>query len=136
MKVFFDNNLPPLLAASIAALCRHEQDVTEVTHLREMFPHATPDAEWLKALSDRGGSWIVVSIDKFKKDRRAEREAIRRAGHTVYVLDPQWSGQPFWPKAARLTLWWPLILAHARLTSGGVHRVPWRHTAQSKFQAT
>ena len=133
MKFFFDNNLSPHFARSFAALSVHEEDVQAVAHLRDAFPGNTPDTEWLAALSDGGDKWNVISGDKFKKDKRAEREAIRRAGHTVYVLDPQWSEKQYWDKAARLTLWWPLILAHARLTAGGVHRVQWRHTAHARF---
>ncbi len=77
----------------------------------------------------------MISQDKFRKNHRAEREAIASAGHTVYVLDPQWSHHGYWEKSSRLVLWWPMILKHARLQSGGVYRVPWARGTQSKFQA-
>jgi hypothetical protein len=136
LKFFFDNNLSPLLAGSVAELSKHEADVECVTHLRTMFDAAlTKDIEWLDALANSGEAWYVISQDKFKKDQRAERQAISRAGHTVYVLDPQWSSHPFWPKAARLTLWWPHILDSSRRISGGVFRVPWGYTSQARFKA-
>ena len=69
-------------------MCRTENGVDEVIHLSDRFPRSTPDLEWIPAL---GQDWYIVSIDKFAKSRGQEREALRRAGHTVYVLDPQWS---------------------------------------------
>lgn len=135
MKFFFDNNLPPQLAHGVAALSKNDLRIESVIHLSDRFDRAAKDLVWLSALEAEGGPWYVISIDKFKKDHRAEREAIRRCGHTIYVLDPQWSVQAFWAKAAKLILWWPVIVQHASLTSGGVHRVPWRHTSQSRFQS-
>lgn len=136
MNFFFDNNLPPQLAHGVAALSKNEPNVNRVEHLRDRFKGGEHDVIWLGSLADDAGPWYVISIDKFKRDHRAEREAISRAGHTVYVLDSQWSSQPYWAKAARFLVWWPHILAHARLSSGGVYRVPWHRTSQSRFHAT
>lgn len=135
MKFFFDNNLPPGLAHALAALCANDPDISAVTHLRDRFPGDTKDPVWIPALAREAGPWYVLSIDKFKKDHRAEREAIRRAGLTVYVLDAQWSSQAYWTKAARLVLWWPTISKHASVSAGGVFRVPWRFTNQSRLEA-
>lgn len=135
MKFFFDNNLPPALAHAIKALCDRDPDIADVVHLRDRFPGDTKDLVWIPALVNEVGPWYVLSIDKFKKDHRAEREAIRRAGLTVYVLDSQWSGQSYWSKAARIVLWWPTVSKHASLSAGGVYRVPWRFTNQSRLQA-
>lgn len=130
MRFLFDNNLPPDLAHAIGELCKGEAGVRQVCHLTDLFAPSTPDVEWIAGL---GADWYVVSIDKFAKSRGAEREALRRAGHTVYVLDAQWSAQRFWLKASRLVLWLPHVLEHARLTRGGVHRIPWRHHSGKKF---
>jgi hypothetical protein len=135
LKFFVDNNLPPLLARGMHELSKNEPGVDCVVHLRDQFDGAEDDVVWLGALAQDAGPWYVISIDKFKKDHRAERTAITRAGHTVYVLDPQWSSQTYWAKAARFVLWWPQILAHARLSVGGVYRVPWKRTTQSRFHA-
>ena len=130
MNFLFDNNLPPDLAHAVRELCASEQDVTNVYHLSDLFKPSTPDVEWIEGV---GKNWYVVSIDKFTKSRGTEREALRRAGHTVYILDPQWSSHPFWLKSSRLILWWPQVLEHARLIQGGIHRIPWRHTSGKRF---
>lgn len=130
MRFLFDANLPPDLAHAIRELCQGEQHVLEVCHLTDKFKGNTPDLTWIPSLNS---NWYIVSIDKFNKSRGQEREALRRAGHTVYVLDPQWSSQPFWQKSARLVLWWPQVIEHAKLSQGGVHRIPWRHTSSKKF---
>ncbi len=132
MNFLFDANLPPSLAHAIRELCRIEPDVATVAHLIDRFSPATPDLEWIPSL---GTGWYVVSQDKFIKSRGAEREALRRAGHTVYVLDPQWATHRFWRKAVQLVQWWPQVLDHARLTQGGVHRIPWRHSSGKKFMS-
>ncbi|MGQ3053497.1 MAG: hypothetical protein ACT6S0_17100 [Roseateles sp.] len=130
MKFLFDANLPPDLAHAIRELCLGEPAVEEVLHLTDKFRGNTPDLEWIPAL---GQGWYIVSIDKFAKSRGQEREALRRAGHAVYVMDPQWSKHPFWLKSARLVLWWPQVLEHARLTEGGGYRLPWKHSSSKKF---
>ncbi len=92
MTFLFDANLPPDLAHAIRELCAGELSVEGVFHLTDRFKGNTPDLEWIPAL---GQGWYIVSIDKFAKSRGQEREALRRAGHTVYVMDPQWSKHAF-----------------------------------------
>lgn len=132
MRFLFDANLPPSLAHAIRELCAPEPGVEAVIHLSDRFERRTPDLEWIPALEP---GWYIISIDKFAKSRGQEREALRRAGHTVYVLDPQWSKHTFWLKSARLVLWWPQVLEHARLTAGGGYRIPWQHSSTKKFQS-
>ena len=133
MKFLFDNNLPADLAHAIAELSAAEDAVHAVKHLSYLFPPATADLVLITELARQSDDWYIVSIDKFKKSHGAEREALRRAGHTVYVLDPQWSSHPFWTKSARMVLWWPTVLQHAKLTRGGVYRIPWKHSSSKKF---
>lgn len=136
MNFFFDNNLPPALAHAVGALSKSApHSIGQVIHLTDRFPRNTGDEAWIGALADEAGPWYVVSIDRFKKNHRAEREAIRKAGLTVYVLDPQWAHQQYWSKATRLIEWWPLILQHASLSAGGVYSVPWRRTNKSRLVA-
>jgi hypothetical protein len=130
VRFLFDANLPPDLAHAIRDLCRGDPAVREIIHLSDKFKGDTPDLTWIPRLGD---GWYIVSIDKFAKSRGQEREALRRAGHTVYVLDPQWSSHSFWQKSARMVLWWPQVLEHAKLTQGGSYRIPWRHTSGKKF---
>jgi hypothetical protein len=132
LKFLFDNNLPPSLARGIGELSKFDPLVEQVIPLRDRFPANTPDVQWLGHLAKEGG-WRVVSIDRFKKSS-AEREMLRRQGLTVFVLDPQWSGQPYWIQAAQLVRWWPKILEVAKLTSNAALRVPWRHGTKSTFE--
>lgn len=134
MKFFFDNNLSPHMARGIAAMSTVVQDVADVRHLSDLFPRNTPDVEWIRKL-DETGPWCIVSIDRFKKAHDAEREALRRSGHTVFVLDAQWAKQAYWLQCERLVRWWPQILEQTRLVSAGAFRVPWAHSASAKFSA-
>lgn len=138
MRFLFDNNLPPQLARALHELRTREIDVSEVVALRDKFqgagpvPGAAADLEWLPGLD---GQWFVMSQDMFKKNKGLERKAIAAAGHVVYSLDPQWTSQQYWPKVARLLLWWPDLLGHARRTAGGIYRVPWQRTSQGRLAA-
>lgn len=134
MKFFFDNNLSPHLAHGMKALSAATPGVDEVIHLSDRFPRDAPDVEWIGTLAN-DGPWYIVSIDRFKKQHGAEREAIRRAGHTVFVLDGQWSKHGFWLQTERFVRWWPQIVAYALLVSGGAYGVPWKHSPHAKFQA-
>lgn len=132
MKFFFDNNLSPHLAHGIKALSAATPGVDAVIHLSDRFPRDAPDVEWIGTLAN-DGPWYIVSIDRFKKQHGAEREAIRRAGHTVFVLDSQWSKHGFWLQTERFVRWWPQIVAYARLVSGGAYGVQWKHSPHAKF---
>jgi hypothetical protein len=132
LKIFFDNNLSPNIAHAMRELSKSEVDVEEVIHLRDRFSRRADDIEWISALVE-DGPWIIISIDRFKKQNDAERAALRGAGHTVFVMDSQWAEHRYWLQAERLVRWWPQILAQARLVSASAFRVPWHHNSKSKF---
>lgn len=134
MKFFFDNNLSPYLAHGIRELSKISPGVDEVVHLSDRFERDAKDLVWIPGLGE-DGPWYIVSLDRYKKQHGAEREALRRAGHTVFVLDVQWTKHRFWLQAERFVSWWPQIVDHAGRVSGGAYRVPWAHSSQSKFQA-
>lgn len=135
MNFLLDNNLPPSLASALHELSIAEPGVERVVHLVDLFPPATPDLTWITGLGEHGDDWYVVSLDKFRKSKGAEREALRRAGHTTYVLDKSWGGFQYWAKVVQLVQWWPRILEHARLTHGGVHRVQWKFSPSKRFDS-
>ena len=125
MKFLFDNNLPAHLARAICELSKRESDrVREVIALCDRFSRNAPDSEWLAALAQEGG-WYIVSGDQFRKSD-AEKELIRRSGLTVFVLHKSWSSHAYWAKAAQMVAWWPRILDQASLAQKAAFRVPWR----------
>jgi hypothetical protein len=134
LKFFFDNNISPHLAHGIRELSAVTPKVEAVIHLTDRFARDAPDLKWIGDLSD-DGPWYIISIDRFKKQHGAEREAIRRAGHTVFILDSQWSRHAFWSQSERLVRWWPQVVNYSSLVSGGAYRVPWTHSPATKFQA-
>ena len=98
-----------------------------------MFPSDIKDVDYIDRLSEQG-QWCIVSIDTFKKHHGAEREAIRRGGHTVFVLEPQWSSMGFWLKAERLVKWWPQIVQQAAMVERAMFSVPFKHSPTAKFK--
>lgn len=134
MKFFFDNNISPHLAHGIRELSAVMPDVESVIHLTDRFGRDALDLTWIGELK-QDGPWYIVSIDRFKKQHGAEREAIRRAGHTVFILDSQWSKQRFWSQSERLVKWWPQVVAYSAMVSGGAYRVPWQHSPVAKLLA-
>jgi hypothetical protein len=134
LKFFFDNNLSRHLAHGIRELSKVALGVVEVIHLSDRFKTNAPDIEWINGLIE-DGPWYIVSIDRFGKRHGAEREALRRAGHTVFRLDGQWSRQSFWTQTERLVKWWPQLVDYSGRVSGGTYRVPWQHSSSAKLQA-
>lgn len=134
MKFFFDNNLSPHIAHAMRALSGRLADVDEVIHLTDRFEPTVPDAQWIGGLA-ADGQWVVVSVDRFKKCGGAEREALRRAGHTVFLLESQWPKHTFWLQAERMVRWWPQIVAQAGMVERGAFVVPWQHSSTSRFRA-
>ncbi len=126
-----DANLSPHLARALGALCAPDGNVVE--HIRDKFPHSTPDVEWIAALAKEGG-WVIISQDRFHKNP-LEKEALRLAGLTVFVLKRSWVGQKNWEKASRLVRWWPRIVEQADLVTGGaVFEVPYKFSGKGRFQ--
>lgn len=109
-------------------------EVECVEHLSDRFDRDADDLFWVPALT-ANGPWVILSVDKFKKQGGAEREALRRAGHTIFLLDAQWLKQTYWLQAERLVKWWPQIVAQAKMVSGGAFVVPWHHSSRAKFRA-
>lgn len=79
----------------------------QVVALRDRFPAATPDTDWITALSQEG-DWTVVTHGRLNKG--AEREVLKRAAIKVFLLDKSWKNQAFWAKAENLARWWPSIV--------------------------
>ncbi len=132
MKFFFDNNLSPHLAHGIRELSATKPEIKDVVHLTDRFNRNVPDLTWIGDLK-QDGPWCIISIDRFKKQHGAERAAILRAGHIVFVLDGQWSKQGFWQQAERLVKWWPQIVLLAAQVRGGAYRVPWQYSPSTKL---
>ena len=126
--------MSPHLARGMKALSEGGTDgVDDVVHLFDRFNRNAKDVDWITELS-KTGRWCIVSIDRFKKHHRAETEALRRGGHLVFVLEPQWSGQPYWAKAAHFVAWWPQVVKTADLVGPGMFSIPFAHRTGSKLK--
>src|ERR1700754_2418546 len=117
MKYFFDNNLSNHLAQAIGELCKVEDSVDTVVHLRDKFAANARDHDWIASLADEG-HWIVLSQDSLRKND-LERTALRESGLNVFVLHRQWAQRRHWDKAQNLVKWWPAILEQSRRIRAG-----------------
>jgi hypothetical protein len=133
VKLLLDNNLPPALARALHELTVGKWNgLHEVVHLRDRFPANTPDTEWIAALSREDG-WAVITHDRLNKG--LEREALKRAGLKVFMLDSSWKNHAFWEKAIQLTRWWPRIIEQAEgLCGGAAFRVRWNFSGKGRFE--
>lgn len=131
MNIFIDANLSPALAAALAELSKPDGHV--VKHKFELFRRDTSDVDWINALS-RSEHWVIITQDRFKKNA-LERQALRDAGFTVFVLKNSWKDHTFWSKAHQLVRWWPAILQQSELVTGGaLFVVPYKFTGKGKFE--
>lgn len=133
MKFFFDNNLSRHIAHAMRELSSATHGVEEVVHLSDRYARNADDLVWISGLRS-DGPWAIISVDKFKKQGGAEREALRQAGHMVFLLEPNWLRQQYWLQAERLVSWWPQIVNQTMLATGGAFVVPWHHSARAKFR--
>lgn len=133
MKLLLDNNLPPALAHALHELSQKGLDRPSiVVALRDRFAADAPDEEWINALAGEGG-WVIVTHDRFNKG--LEREAIRRSGLKVFLLDSSWDHQSFWEKAHCLVRWWPRIVEQAEgIADSAMFRVPWKFSGKGQFK--
>lgn len=132
MIFVLDNNLPPPLAHGLAKFTASTHPLHSVQHLSDLMPRNTPDTDWINQLA-ADGKHVVITQDRLKKG--LEREALRRAGLIVFMLDKKWAQHPFWPKATNLVDWWPRIIEMTEGIQGGaVFGVPWRKSGTGRFE--
>ena len=110
MRIFLDNNLAFRHARGLTALLEPDH---EVLSLRDKFPTATKDDEWLRALGREGG-WIVISGDIGIQKSPHERLAWKESGLTIFFLSRRWMSLDLYAQHAKLALAIPKILETAR----------------------
>lgn len=129
MNFFFDENLPPVWAAAVAALGNQRFDpgqVDKVVGARSKFAAGTADIAWMKELGeDRGARWTIISRDRFRKQKGAERLVQRQYGLSVFVLQKSWASKQYWEMTAQFIHWWPRIVEQACATERVAMEVPW-----------
>lgn len=125
MNFLFDEHIPSRLAKAIAALA--DGDGYGVHHLREIFPAATKDVDWIADIGARGG-WFFLSEDRRIRTRPAERIALQQAGLSGFFFAKGWNQEGLWGRAALLVRWWPQIIETANTANAGdFFEVPFSH---------
>lgn len=121
MKVFFDENLSPVLAKALNALFAGEHDVI---HIRERFGPSVEDREWIEQMS-ADGKWIVISGDRRIFRSRATQSAFRHSRLIGFFLAPALNAARVTAQMQRLLALWEDIEAIAKSVAGGaMYEVP------------
>lgn len=77
--IFLDRSIPRSVATALKAVR------ADVVWLEDLFPHDTPDPEWLAKAGSEG--WIVIVRDKHVNTRPGERQTIRDSGVGCFILN-------------------------------------------------
>lgn len=130
MKAQLDENLPPSLARAVNAIA--SIDGHEVVHVSEYAPRGTPDIQLFSLAGDAG---ITIHVTQDHHNRRPEeRQAIAKAGLSVFVLAKGWGNLSHYDRAARLIEWWPKMMQLAKLTTpGSMFKVPHKRAANGQI---
>lgn len=91
MKVMVDENLPPAMARSLAALFVHEHHI--IIHLRDRFGPGVTDVEWMRELNHEG-RWIVISGDRRISRNKAEQAVFRSSRLIAFIFAPSLQKAP------------------------------------------
>jgi hypothetical protein len=125
VRLFFDRNLSPHLAAAVGNILTNRNVATE--HARNRWATDPGDATILATLAAEEG-WVILTMDQWHKKAPAERKAWHEAGITTFFLTGQWNTESF-EQAWRLFRWLPDILENARTVRRGTGlRLPLRHS--------
>src|SRR5687767_8034041 len=100
-----DENLPPALAHSLAALFVGQH---EVEHVRGRFGPGVKDVEWIAQLS-REGRWAIISGDRRITKVHAEYQAFRNSRLVGFFLSRGVYKAPLVKQMERILVLWPLI---------------------------
>jgi PIN like domain len=123
VRFFLDNNLSQRVARALHCLVEPRHTVI---HLKDRFPPATPDVDWMNALAAES-DWIILSADVAISRNPHEVEAWKRAGHPIFFFKHSWFQQNFWEQASRLFHLFPDILKRAeKARKGDAFLVPFK----------
>ena len=110
-----DENLPPAMAKSLAALFAGKH---EVVHLREKFGATIKDTEWIGALNAEG-HWVIISADRRISRNKAEQQAFKSSKLVGFFLAPGLQKAKLTKQMERLMALWETIETQANLVGGG-----------------
>lgn len=123
MKVMVDENLPPALARSLAAIFAGKH---EIVHLREKFGAAVKDTEWIGALNAEG-HWVIISADRRIMKNKAEQQAFKSSKLFGFFLASGLQKAKLTKQMERLMALWETIEKQAELVGGGaMFEIPMR----------
>jgi hypothetical protein len=132
VKVFFDNNLSPTLAATINGFLQHAD--SSAAHIRDLpCGRDASDVAWIEMLSHEAEDWIVITGDLRIQKNRAERLAFRNARLRGFVLAPGFAKMAT-NQVASFLLWrWPEVEQLVKLTRAPfLFEVPVSRNAQMR----
>lgn len=115
MKVLVDENLPPALARSLAALFVGKH---EIIHLKDKFGPAVKDLVWISALNSEG-HWVVISADRRISKNKAEQQAFKASKLVGFFLAPSLQKAKLTKQMERLMALWEVIEKQVELVGGG-----------------
>jgi hypothetical protein len=134
VNVFFDNNLPIVLADVLDALIRVDgHRALHIAFMEDMgLARNASDLEWINFLGRSGSrDWIVMTSDRLERNK-PQRVAFKREGLRGFVFESAFQKKSMktneW--AATLLLRWPEMLTFIQLASAGsLHAIPVRRSA-------
>jgi len=103
LKVFVDNNLPPVLARGLDALFATDHEV--ICHRDRFGETHVADEEWISALGAEG-DWVVLSGDLNIAKKRPSRELFLRSGLVGFFPRAAVMELPLAKKASRILYVW------------------------------
>ena len=128
MKFFFDNCISPKLARALHILSPDH----EIRHLRDKFPEAAKDVDWIVKLGEEK-EWVIFSLDKLWRVPQ-QRQALIEARVVCFFFMPGWN-QEIWVQSSRLFALWPTFTKTAgESNQGDCYRVPFKGQQFDKFK--
>jgi hypothetical protein len=116
LKLFIDNNLPPVLADGFAALFAGEHEV--VSHRSKFGTTHIKDEEWIRALGAEG-RWVILSGDLNIARKRPLRELFLRSRLIGFFPKAAVMELPLHKKASRILYVWDRIERIASTVESG-----------------
>ncbi len=117
LKLFIDNNLPPVLARGLSALFAGEHEV--ICHRDKFGKTHREDEEWIPALG-REGNWVVLSGDVKIAKRRPQRELFLRYDLIGFFPREAVMKMTLARKAARVLMVWERMIQISGTVRSGV----------------
>ncbi len=116
MIIYFDENMPVVLANGFDILIKGLYKDVEVRSIKQTFGAGTPDEKWIPIVGQEGAVVITQDLNIGRKRAQIALFKAHQLG-IVFLVPPGKGGYSYWAMVEQIVAHWPEIYKKSLVTS-------------------